>query len=261
LGVKGLLNIQYVVKPNGEVCVLEVNPRASRTVPILSKVTGVPLVKLATRVSLGETLKELGYQTGVMSPPPYWTVKAPVFSFEKLGLVDISLGPEMKSTGEVLGMDEDFAGALYKAVTASGARVPKQGTILVSIADRDKDESLSLLSGLAERGFTFLATQGTADFLKKNGMCAETVYKIGEGLPDVLDVIKSGRVGMVVNTPTRGKTPERTGFAIRRASVEYQVPCFTSLDTLRAVLYVMQNRASKEWRVKSLTDYQATRAK
>ncbi|HHU51360.1 MAG TPA: carbamoyl-phosphate synthase large subunit [Firmicutes bacterium] len=259
LGVKGLLNIQFVVKPGGEVCVLEVNPRASRTVPVLSKATGVPLVKLATRVSLGESLKELGYHTGLMTPPPYWTVKAPVFSFEKLGLVDISLGPEMKSTGEVLGMDEDYAGALYKAITASGARVPLEGTILVSIADRDKEESLPVLTGLAKRGFTFLATRGTADFLKKNGLHAETVYKIGEGLPDVLKAIKQGRVGMVVNTPTRGKTPARTGFAIRRAAVEYGVPCFTSLDTLQAVLYALQTRGTKEWQVKSLTDYQEIR--
>src|SRR5690554_6845170 len=147
LGVKGLLNIQFVVKPDGEVCVLEVNPRASRTVPILSKVTGVPMVKLATRVSLGETLKEMGYKTGILPPPPYWTVKAPVFSFEKLGLVDISLGPEMKSTGEALGMEKDFAGALYKAVTASGASIPRQGAILVSIAERDKEEALPLMEG------------------------------------------------------------------------------------------------------------------
>lgn len=255
LGVKGLLNIQFVVKPNGEVCVLEVNPRASRTVPILSKVTGVPMVKLATRVSLGETLKEMGYGTGKLPPPPYWTVKAPVFSFEKLGLVDISLGPEMKSTGEALGMDENYAGALYKAVIASGANIPRQGALLVSVAERDKEEALPLMRGLTEEGFNFYATQGTAEFLRKNGLSAETVYKIGEGLPDVLDVIKEGKVGIVVNTPTRGKTPERTGFAIRRAAVEYGVPCFTSLDTLRAILYVMRNQKSKDWQVMSLSDY------
>lgn len=255
LKVKGLLNIQYVVTAGGEVRVLEVNPRASRTVPILSKVTGVPMVKLATRISLGATLEEMGYQTGLLTPPPYWTVKAPVFSFEKLSLVDISLGPEMKSTGEVLGIDRDYAGALYKAVTASGARSPKAGAILVSVADRDKAEALPILKGLAEEGFKFYATKGTAALLKENGLAAEEVAKIGEGLPDVLDIIKEGKVGMVVNTPTRGKTPERTGFAIRRAAVEYRVPCFTSLDTLRAVLYIMKNRDRWGNRVASLSDY------
>ena len=137
--------------------------------------------------------------------------------------------------------------------------MPLEGTILVSIADRDKEESLPVLTGLAKRGFTFLATRGTADFLKKTACTRRTVYKIGEGLPDVLKAIKQGRVGMVVNTPTRGKTPARTGFAIRRAAVEYGVPCFTSLDTLQAVLYALQTRGTKEWQVKSLTDYQEIR--
>ena len=244
LGVVGLLNIQYVVA-EGRVVVLEVNPRASRTVPILSKVTGVPMVKVATKAMLGTGLIEQGYTSGLLTPPPYWTVKAPVFSFEKLGQVDISLGPEMKSTGEVL----------TKALVGSGARLAKGGAILVSIAERDKKEALPILKSFVAKGYTFHATSGTAEILRNEGIQVSVVAKIGEGLPDVLDLIKDGGLAMVFNTPTRGKTPERTGFAIRRASVEYRVPCLTSLDTIKAVLQILEDETGQQKELYGLDEY------
>ena len=239
LKVKGLLNIQFVVAADGRVYVLEVNPRASRTVPILSKVTGVPMVRLAVGVALGLSLAEQGYGSGLMPPPPYYAVKAPVFSFEKLKRVDISLGPEMKSTGEVLGLAPTYEEALAKAILGAGARLPSEGEILVSIADRDKEEARPILARLAELGFTLRATAGTAHFLASRGISVKTVKKVGEGRPNVIDLILGGRVQLVINTPTRGRLPERTGFAIRRAAVEYRVPCLTSLDTAAALVRVL----------------------
>lgn len=241
LGVVGLVNIQYVVE-NGRVYVLEVNPRASRTVPFISKVTGIPMVALATKVMLGHKLSELGYQEGLVKPPPFVTVKAPVFSFEKLGAVDVFLGPEMKSTGEVLGIDTDYPKALYKAILASGAVVPESGAILATLADKDKEEGAAILQAFYELGYRFLATEGTANLLASIGVPVERVYKIGEGRPDVLDVIKGGSVDLLLNTPTRGKIPKRNGFQMRRAAVEFRVPALTSLDSAKALLEVLKMR-------------------
>jgi carbamoyl-phosphate synthase large subunit len=254
LGVIGLLNIQYVIA-EGRVVVLEVNPRASRTVPILSKVTGVPMVKVATKAMLGVSLAEQGYPTGLLTPPPYYAIKAPVFSFEKLGRVDISLGPEMKSTGEVLGMSAQYSTALYKALIGSGARLQQHGAILASIAERDKAEALPILKSFAEYGYAFFATKGTAQILREEGVPVTEVAKIGEGMPDVLDLIRKGDLAMVFNTPTRGKTPERTGFAIRRAAVEFRVPCLTSLDTIKAVLQVLEKESDRQEDLRSLDEY------
>lgn len=241
LGVVGLVNIQYVVE-DGEVYVLEVNPRASRTVPFLSKVTGIPMVALATKAMLGEKLADQGYKDGLASPPPFVTVKAPVFSFEKLGAVDVFLGPEMKSTGEVLGIDDDYPAALYKAIMASGAVIPEKGCILATLADKDKEEGAEVLKAFHEMGYTFLATEGTAELLRSLDIPVQEVYKIGDGQPDVVDVIRDGKVDMLLNTPTRGKIPKRNGFRMRRAAVEFRVPCLTALDTAMSLLSVLRTR-------------------
>jgi carbamoyl-phosphate synthase large subunit len=238
LGVRGLFNIQYVVF-EGEVYVIEVNPRASRTVPFLSKVTGVPMVDLAVRIGLGTMLRDCGCGTGLWPAQPLVAAKAPVFSMSKLTQVDTYLGPEMKSTGEVMGLGATPAEALGKALLAAGNGLPSpEKAILLSIAPRDKDESLSLISRLAERGHDLLATEGTAETIRTRlGLPVRMVTKkLSEGHPNVLDAIISGEVGAVVNTVTGDRRPLRDGFFIRRAATERRIPCFTSLDTLRAAL-------------------------
>ena len=235
----GLLNIQYVITTEG-IYVLEVNPRASRTVPILSKVTGVPMVQVATRAMLGHSLASQGYTPGLGPLPGCVAVKAPVFSFEKLNEVETSLGPEMKSTGEVMGVDYNFPHALYKAMLAAGWNIqwnPLSNShlvALVSIADQDKREALSIIKRYNTLGFKFYATAGTAMILLTTGLPAETVE-------DPLELIRSGEVQLVINTPTRGKLPARPGFKMRRAAVEYRVPCLTSLDTAQALVSVLEH--------------------
>ncbi|REJ34843.1 MAG: carbamoyl-phosphate synthase large subunit [Bacillota bacterium] len=242
LGIKGVVNIQFVLH-GGRLYVLEVNPRASRTVPVLSKATGVPLVGLATRIMLGETLAEMGYGDGLLPPPPYTSVKAPVFSFEKLGRVDVYLSPEMKSTGEVLGLDPDPAHAMYKALVGAGAVIPTSGTLLITLADKDKAEGAELAAGFVEAGFQVMATRGTAAYLRERGLPVTEVHKIGAGHPDIVELIQSGAVDLLINTPTRGRVPASNGFRMRRAAVEYKVPCLTSLDTARAVLETIRAQA------------------
>jgi carbamoyl-phosphate synthase large subunit len=234
LQICGLINIQFVVAKDGGVFVLEVNPRASRTVPVLSKVTGVPMVQVATRAMLGKTLAELGYQPGLGPEPGIVAVKAPVFSFEKLLLVETSLGPEMKSTGEVMGVDHSYPNALYKAMRAAGVKVAFQGDVLISAADRDKEEAVTVAGEFAALGFTLYATPGTAAVMEKAGL---TVQIAGD--PPAL--VRSAAVGLVVNTATRGKVHGRPGFRLRRAAAEYKVTCLTSLDTARALALVLRH--------------------
>lgn len=238
LNVKGLLNIQYVVVDD-VVYVIEVNPRSSRTIPFLSKVTNVPMVNVATRIALGETLKSLGYKPGLMPSKPYIAVKAPVFSFAKMLQVDISLGPEMKSTGEVMGTDYHYARALYKALTAAGMNVPSQGTVLFTVANKDKTEAGELAKGFADLGYSLVATAGTAHYLQSLGLSVDTVQKVHEHKADIIQMIKTGKINMVINTLTHGKEPERDGFKIRRATVEHAIPCLTSMDTAKEVLHVL----------------------
>ncbi len=240
LKVKGLINIQYVLH-KGRLYVLEVNPRSSRTVPYISKITGVPMVNVATKMILGRTLKELGYQSGLYPTPGYIAVKVPVFSFAKLSQVDTSLGPEMKSTGEVMGVDTDFSMALYKALVAAGFDIPRKGTILATIADKDKNEVIPILQGFVALGFRLVATSGTAKALQAAGLPVEKVNKIREGSPHIIDLIKQGKIDLVLNTLTKGKMPERDGFGIRRAAVEHAVPCLTSLDTTAVILRVLSS--------------------
>ncbi|MEG6522166.1 carbamoyl-phosphate synthase large subunit [Desulfotomaculum sp. 1211_IL3151] len=238
LNVKGLVNIQYVLHEE-QIYVIEVNPRSSRTVPYMSKVTGIPMVNLATKCALGKTLAEMGYQDGLVPDTGLVAVKAPVFSFGKLSNVDVSLGPEMKSTGEVLGVDRQLSVALYKAMLAAGTEFPKQGTVLATIANRDKAESLPIIQGLQELGYQIYATRGTAEFLKQHGIEVTAVNKVGEGGETIVDLIKAGRIDLVINTISRGKEPQRDGFKIRRNAVEHGIPCLTSMDTAWAALEVL----------------------
>lgn len=244
LNVKGLINIQFVVQGD-DVYIIEVNPRSSRTVPYLSKITGVPMVDVATKIALGRSLGELGYRGGLMPKPDFVAIKAPVFSFSKLRQVEPSLGPEMKSTGEVLGIENTFEKALYKAFTASGLKVPTDGAILATIADRDKPEAVNLLKKFYSLGFTIYATAGTARALQEAGVKATAVNKVEEGSPNILDLLREGKVDMIINTLTRGRAPERDGFKIRRAAAEDGIPCITSLDTARALYEVIEATAIK----------------
>jgi carbamoyl-phosphate synthase large subunit len=245
LQVKGLMNVQYVIF-EGQVYVLEVNPRASRTVPFLSKVTSIPMVKVATSVMLGKSLEEQGYTTGLCKKQHLIAIKAPVFSMAKLIGVDTYLGPEMKSTGEVMGVDHTFIGALTKALQAAGTMLPPKGAVLISVADRDKAEALPLLRRLNQLDYELYATEGTATMLEAVGIPVKLITKkLGEGHPNVVDVIRDGMVQGVVNTITGDRAPLKDGFQIRRAAAEKGVPCFTSLDTLKAVL---DSRGSGEGR-------------
>ncbi|MCL0101632.1 carbamoyl-phosphate synthase large subunit [Dehalococcoidia bacterium] len=249
MGFQGLLNIQFIVMPSdndGEplVYVLEVNPRSSRTVPFISKVTGIPLVNIATKVMLGHTLKEQGYEGGLAPKLPLVAVKAPVFSMSKLVGVDSFLGPEMKSTGEVMGVDGSFPAALTKALLAAGMTIPAAGGVLLSIADRDKPDARRVVDGLAAAGHELYATEGTAAMIEQMGYQASVITKkLGEGHPNVVDVIEAGTVQAVVNTISGGRGQLRDGFHIRRAAVERRIPCFTSMDTAAAAVGSLSDRA------------------
>ena len=255
LQVKGLINIQYVIC-NNEVYVLEVNPRSSRTVPYLSKITGISMVNLATKVAMGHKLVDMGYNTGLCPTPPYIAVKVPVFSFGKLLLVDTTLGPEMKSTGEVLGVDKNLSRALYKGMIAAGLEIPAKGAILATIADKDKNEVIPILKGFAAFGFDILATAGTAKALESSGLKVIEIKKLDEGSPNIIDLIKAGKIQFVINTLTKGKLPERDGFRIRRAAVEHGIPCMTSLDTAAVLLHVMQElKSGRDFDLVPLQEY------
>ncbi|HLC28724.1 MAG TPA: carbamoyl-phosphate synthase large subunit [Dehalococcoidia bacterium] len=247
LGVKGLMNVQYVIMrpepmradgPGSDVYVLEVNPRASRTVPFLSKVTGIPMVRLAVQIMLGKRLGDLGYAPGLWPRQQLVAVKAPVFSMSKLIGVDTHLGPEMKSTGEVMGVDHTFAAALAKALSAADMSLPRHGSVLLSLADRTKPEAIGVIRDFAAAGYRLLATTGTAAMVRAMGLPVEQVPKrIEEGHPNVVDVIQDGLVDAVINTP-EGRVTEtlRDGFDIRRAAAEKRIPCLTSIDTAAAAI-------------------------
>jgi len=237
LKIMGLMNIQFVVMPGAAVYVIEVNPRASRTVPFLSKVTGVPMVKVATKIMLGVSLKEQGYETGLSPEQPLVGIKAPVFSMQKLVGVDTFLGPEMKSTGEVMGIAGTYDAALAKALVAAGLMLKPRSGVLFSVADRDKNEALPIIRRFAGAGCDLYATEGTAQAIADAGLPVKRITKkLSEGHPNVVDVIRQGTVGGVVNTVTGGRVPLHDGFEIRRAATDAGIPCFTSLDTARAAV-------------------------
>ena len=298
LQVKGLMNIQFVVQGD-TAYVLEVNPRASRTVPYLSKVTGIPMVDLATRCMMGKTLKEMGYGSGLwilgkrprveggeapcnlsdvadqfglegegkvkanaigyivseqefvdgapkLPEPILYAIKAPVFSFQKLAKVEPSLGPEMKSTGEILGIDNTFEGALYKALVASGIHFKGDGCVLLTVNDSDKPAALDIAKGLHATGRKVAATPGTGRILEENGIPCEIVNKIQQGSPNILDLITSGKVSLMINTPSLNETSESEAARIRRACIESGVPCVTSIDTATALLRALDVYANPE---------------
>ena len=260
LQVKGAVNIQFVVS-KGKLYIIEVNPRSSRTVPFLSKVTHFPIVEVATRIALGETLKDMGYGSGLLPAKGHVAAKAPVFSFSKIGLAEIALGPEMKSTGEVMGIGKTYSEALYKAVNGAKMRIPAGGTILVTVADRDKEEALQLAHGFKELGYHIIATEGTGQYFNDHGMPVDVVRKIHESGQNIATLIRNGKIDLVVNTLTFGKHPERDGFNLRRMAVELAVPCLTSLDTAREVLRVFANKGKNDGyhHVAALQDYDMDR--
>ncbi|OUN26065.1 carbamoyl-phosphate synthase large subunit [Pseudoflavonifractor sp. An85] len=248
LGVIGLINIQFIIY-NDDVYVIEVNPRSSRTIPYISKVTGVPIIDLATKVMVGQKLKDLGYGTGIYREADYYAVKMPVFSFEKLTDVDTGLGPEMKSTGEVLGIAESFPQALLKAFKGANMRVPKKGgRIIITVKDEDKQEIVGIARGFADMGIEILATAGTCEVLREAGVPCTQVARVSEAHPNISDMIASGTIDLVINTPTKGRRQDTDGFKIRRATVEHSVGCVTAIDTARAMLTVREQSRSADLR-------------
>ena len=260
LQVKGLMNIQMVIIPGqrfspSTVYLLEVNPRASRTIPFISKVTRIPMVQIATNVMLGISLKEQGYDSGLWKRQKLVAVKAPVFSMSKLMGVDTYLGPEMKSTGEVMGIDYTYEAALAKALIASGLMLPSKGNLLFSIADKDKSEALPIIRGLYELGYKLYATVGTARLIERNNMTVSMIgKKLGEGHPNVVDLINSGSINGLINTVTGGCVVLQDGFQIRRVATEKKIPCFTSLDTIRVVWKALAS-SGQIFNVKPLSEY------
>ncbi|CDQ19816.1 carbamoyl-phosphate synthase large subunit [Halobacillus karajensis] len=238
LNMKGLINIQFVVFGD-KAYVLEVNPRASRTVPFLSKITGVPMARLATNVLLGERLSDHGYTSGIAEKPTGVYVKVPVFSFEKLRSVDTTLGPEMKSTGEVIGYDQTLEKALYKGMTSAGLKIPTQGSVLLTVADKDKSEMVEIAKTFFELGFRLFATEGTASVIQEADIPVEAVGKVGSHQRDVIDLIQNGEVQFVVNTLNKGMRARSDGFRIRREAVEHGLACLTSLDTAKTIVEVI----------------------
>ncbi len=245
LKTKGLVNIQYIVY-NGELNVIEVNPRSSRTIPYISKVTGVPMVDLATKAMLGEKLKDMGYGTGLYKKSPYYAVKVPVFSFEKLINVDNHLGPEMKSTGEVLGVAGTLEEALYKGLIGAGYKMQRGGGVLVTVRNSDKAEIGDIVKKYSDMGFSIYATEGTAEVLKSYNIEASIVKKIHESEHNnTLSLIESGKIQYVISTSAKGRIPSRDSVKIRRKTVERNIPCLTSLDTANALADCLRSRYSQ----------------
>ena len=242
LNVKGMINIQFIVC-DGQVYVIEVNPRSSRTVPYISKVTGIPIVKLAAKCIIGDTIKGLGYTPGLQPNAEYYAIKMPVFSFEKIRGAETSLGPEMKSTGECLGIAKTFDEALYKAFLGAGTILPKHKKAIVSVNDADKDEMAPLAKRLENLGYEIYATRSTAKHLREHGVDAIMVNKIQQEAPTVMDLLLEHKIDIVVDTPTQGRDKNRDGFLIRRTSIETGVNCFTSLDTVDALLKSLESDA------------------
>jgi carbamoyl-phosphate synthase large subunit len=231
LQVKGLMNIQFGIM-NDKVYIIEVNPRASRTIPFVSKAIGVPLAKLATKVMLGASLAELGFTKEII--PPYYCVKEAVMPFDRFENVDPVLGPEMKSTGEVMGIDKDLGAAVAKAQLAAGQRLPLEGTVFISVQDKDKASALSVAKDFHGMGFTIMATRGTAGFLEENNVPAQMVKKVSSGRPHVVDAVKNNEIQLILNTGSSSQT-QRDGYEIRRAAIKYKIPYATTTDGTKAI--------------------------
>ena len=245
LHVKGLINIQFIAVGE-EVYVIEVNPRSSRTVPYISKVTGIPIVDLATEVILGKKIKDLGYEPGLQKEAEYYAIKMPVFSFEKIRGAEISLGPEMKSTGECLGIAKTFNEALYKAFLGAGIDLPKHKQMIITVKDADKGEAIEIGRRFEKLGYTIYATRSTAKALNDAGVKARKVNKIQQESPTVMDLILGHKIDLVIDTPTQGRDKTRDGFLIRRTSIETGVNCITALDTAKALATSLENKMENE---------------
>ena len=242
IGIVGLFNIQFIVDENDDVYIIEVNPRSSRTVPFLSKSTGYSLADIATEVIMGASLKELGIFSIYPEEKKRWYCKVPVFSFKKINGIDAYLSPEMKSTGEAIGYDDDLNRAFYKALQASGMSVQNYGTVFVTIADADKEEALPLIRRFYNLGFNIEATRGTATFLKEHGIKTRVKEKISTGSGDIADSIRSGHIAYVINTSDISSSSEqKDGYEIRSLAVETGTTMFTSLDTVKVLLDVLED--------------------
>ena len=255
LKVIGMINIQFI-EFEDDLYIIEVNPRSSRTVPYITKVTNVPVIDIATRIMLGETLKDMGYGTGIAPTTNAVAIKVPVFSTEKLPQVEVSLGPEMRSTGEVLGVGKTFEEAMYKGFVAAGTTIPKAGsTILVTVRDMDKEAFLPIAKRFAACGCKFIATTGTAKLLEDNGIEVQLAKKISEGVPNILDIIRSGIIDLIIDIPKKGNDVKSDGFKIRRTAIECDVSIMTSLDTVGALIDVMEAKyTTKNVNLISLSD-------
>ncbi len=244
LGTKGLVNIQYIIC-DGKIYVIEVNPRSSRTIPYISKVTGVPMIQLATLCMLGKKLNKLGYGTGLYKPAPYVAVKVPIFSFEKLADLDTHLGPEMKSTGEVLGIGKSLDEALYKGLLAASYKMQKTGGILISVRDSDKPEIADVAKAYSELGYEIYATEGTARIIRKSGFPVSVVKKISECAEEnTMTLLSSGKIDLFVSTSTKGRVPTEDDVKLRRRAVSLAIPCLTSIDTASALAFSLKSRYS-----------------
>ena len=240
LHIKGMINIQFIA--DGEdVYVIEVNPRSSRTVPYISKVTGVPIISLATRAICGESIKDMGYGTGILREPDLVAVKMPVFSFEKIKGADISLGPEMKSTGECLGIGKNFNEALYKAFVGAGIRLPKHKKMIITVRDSEKSKVIDIAKRFQALGYIIYSTKGTAKVLNDNGVNAIVIRKLEEEGPNILDLILSHEIDIVIDVPMRGIAGSKDGFIIRRNAIETGVNVLTSTDTAKALVSSLEN--------------------
>ncbi len=258
MNINGLMNIQYVIMDQGsvksEIYVIEVNPRASRTIPFISKVTDIPMVKLATQVMLGDTIIGLGFNEGLQEQKALVGIKAPVFSMSKLVGVDTYLGPEMKSTGEVMGVDTTLDGALFKALAASDLILPMNGSILLTIADKDKNDAKALIKTLDKVGYTLFATEGTAKLIAQLGIPVKIVNKAGESLPNAVSIVEEGSVSGVVNTIEEVTAALKDGFAIRRAATERRIPCYTSMDTAKVAINAISSQYA-DTKIATISEY------
>jgi carbamoyl-phosphate synthase large subunit len=251
LNINGLMNVQYAVRGN-DLYILEVNPRASRTIPFVSKAIGMPLAKLATQVMLGATLKDLGFTEEIV--PNYVSIKESVFPFSRFPGVDIILGPEMKSTGEVMGIDRDFGRAYLKSQLAAGQRLPRKGNVFISVCDKDKSQIGTIAQRLVAMGLKLYATSGTASCLKDKGLAVRILPKLSEGRPNVIDLMKDGLIQLVINTPS-GRIPRQDELKIRSQVILYNIPYVTTISAAQATIESMQVYLKDEFRVRPLQEY------
>ena len=242
LHVIGMMNVQFIVRDDG-VYIIEVNPRSSRTVPYISKVTGIPIVPLATRVILGEKIRDMGYTPGLQPEADYFAVKMPVFSFEKIRDADVTLGPEMKSTGECLGIAKTFDEALYKAFLGAGVRLPKYSNMIITVCDEEKPEMIDIARRFSKIGYTIYSTHGTWKALRAEGIPARQVNKLEKDSPNLMDLILGHRIDLVIDIPNRGIEHQQDGFLIRRAAIETGVNVITAVDTARALITSLEDNS------------------